>query len=249
MHYLKLHHLVDDKIHARSTGPYSLVTQQPLGGKAQFGGQRFGEMEVWALEAYNKYIQRADGGNDMANTTKLALEASLKELLRTKPIDRITINDLTEHCGISRMTFYYHFKDIYDLVEWACVEDGKRALQGKKTYDTWLEGIAQIFEAVLENKPFIMNVYHAVAHEKVEQYLYKLTYELIVNVVEEKCKGIAIADGDKRFIADFYKYGFVGIMLDWIDKGMQEDYHKIVMMMGTALDGNIARSIENFKQK
>jgi len=52
MHYLKLHHLVDDKMHARSTGPYSLVTQQPLGGKAQFGGQRFGEMEVWALEAY-----------------------------------------------------------------------------------------------------------------------------------------------------------------------------------------------------
>jgi DNA-directed RNA polymerase beta subunit len=49
---LKLHHLVDDKMHARSTGPYSLVTQQPLGGKAQFGGQRFGEMEVWALEAY-----------------------------------------------------------------------------------------------------------------------------------------------------------------------------------------------------
>jgi DNA-directed RNA polymerase subunit beta len=52
MHFLKLHHLVDDKMHARSTGPYSLVTQQPLGGKAQFGGQRFGEMEVWALEAY-----------------------------------------------------------------------------------------------------------------------------------------------------------------------------------------------------
>ena len=52
MYMLKLHHLVDDKIHARSTGPYSMITQQPLGGKAQFGGQRFGEMEVWALEAY-----------------------------------------------------------------------------------------------------------------------------------------------------------------------------------------------------
>lgn len=139
----------------------------------------------------------------MANTTKIALEASLKELLRTKPIDRITINDLTEHCGISRMTFYYHFKDIYDLVEWACVEDGKRALQGKKTYDTWLEGIAQIFEAVLENKPFIMNVYHAVAHEKVEQYLYKLTYELIVNVVEENAKALRLQTGINALLQIF----------------------------------------------
>ena len=59
MHVLKLHHLVDDKMHARSTGPYSLVTQQPLGGKAQFGGQRFGEMEVWALEALWCFLRLA----------------------------------------------------------------------------------------------------------------------------------------------------------------------------------------------
>ncbi len=57
----------------------------------------------------------------MSNTTKLALEASLKKLLRQKPFDKITIADLTEDCGISRMAFYYHFKDIYDLVEWACL--------------------------------------------------------------------------------------------------------------------------------
>lgn len=65
----------------------------------------------------------------MSNTTKLALEASLKKLLLKKPVDKITINDLTEDCGISRMAFYYHFKDIYDLIEWACLEDGKRALR------------------------------------------------------------------------------------------------------------------------
>lgn len=71
----------------------------------------------------------------MANITKLALEAALKKELLTKSLDKITINELAEDCGISRMAFYYHFKDIYDLVEWVCVEDGTKALQGKKNYE------------------------------------------------------------------------------------------------------------------
>ena len=75
----------------------------------------------------------------MANTTKLALEAALKKELLMKSLDKITINELAEDCGISRMAFYYHFKDIYDLVEWVCVEDGTKALQGKKTYENWQE--------------------------------------------------------------------------------------------------------------
>ena len=66
----------------------------------------------------------------MSNTTKRALENSLKQMLLKKPLDKITISDLTDDCGISRMAFYYHFKDIYDLVEWSCMEDATRALQG-----------------------------------------------------------------------------------------------------------------------
>lgn len=90
----------------------------------------------------------------MTNTTKLALEAALKKELLMKSLDKITINELAEDCGISRMAFYYHFKDIYDLVEWVCVEDGTKALQGKKTYENWQEGFCQIFEAVLEEQTF-----------------------------------------------------------------------------------------------
>ena len=116
----------------------------------------------------------------MQNITKTALEASLKKLLLKKPLDKITIRDLTEDCGISRMTFYYHFKDIYDLVEWICYEDAAQALQGKKTYDTWQEGLLQVFEAVMENKPFIMNVYHSLSREQIESYLFRLTHDLIM---------------------------------------------------------------------
>ena len=183
----------------------------------------------------------------MANTTKLALEASLKELLRTKPIDRITINDLTEHCGISRMTFYYHFKDIYDLVEWACVEDGKRALQGKKTYDTWLEGIAQIFEAVLENKPFIMNVYRCVHREQVEAYLKPLVDSLLMGVIREESVGMTVRDEDKSFIARIYSYIFIGVMLDWIKDDMKADPQEIVGRLAVLLKGSIADALSRFK--
>lgn len=108
------------------------------------------------------------------------------------------------------------------------MEDGKRALQGKRTYNSWQEGLEQIFKAVLENKPFIMNVYRSVSKEQIESYLYKLTFELIEGVVNEKAEGTGLPEEDKRFIADFYKYGFVGVMLDWIKDGMQEDYSTIV---------------------
>lgn len=185
----------------------------------------------------------------MSNVTKYALETSLKKLLLQKPIDKITISDLTNDCGISRMAFYYHFKDIYDLVEWACLEDATKALQGKKTYDTWQEGLQQIFEAVMENKPFIMNVYHALSREQIENYLFKLTYNLLIGVVEEKSAGTAITEEDKVFIADFYKYSFVGIMLDWIKQGMKEDYQEITDKITVTMSGNITNSIQNFTKQ
>jgi len=141
----------------------------------------------------------------MSQMTKRALEVSLKKLLLQKPLNKITISDITEDCGISRMTFYYHFKDIYDLVEWACVEDAARALEGKKTYDTWQEGFLNIFQAVLDNKPFIMNVYRTVSRERIEQYLNPLIHSLLLGVVEEKSVGLTVSEADKNFIATFYE--------------------------------------------
>ena len=163
----------------------------------------------------------------MSNITKHALAESLKKLLLKKPLNKITINDLTTDCGISRMAFYYHFKDIYDLVEWACLEESRKALQGKKTYDTWQEGLLQIFEAVYENKPFIINAYNAVSREQIENFLFQLTHDLIMGVVEEQARSTSLTQEQKSFIADFYKYSFVGIMLDWIRQGMKSDYTDI----------------------
>lgn len=184
----------------------------------------------------------------MSQITKRALEDSLKHLLLQKPLPRITIQDITDDCGISRMTFYYHFKDIYDLVEWSCEEDAQKALGENRHYDSWELGLLHIFEAVRENKPFIINVYHSVSHEQIEAYLYRLTYQLMIDVVEEKSEDLQVTLEDKQFIADFYKYALVGLMLDWVKKGMQEEPSLIVKKLDLLVHGNIVAALEHYNQ-
>ena len=182
----------------------------------------------------------------MPNTTKAALEESLKRLLLKKPLDKITITDITTDCGISRMAFYYHFKDIYDLVEWSCVEDGTKALQGKKTSESWTEGLTQIFEAVLENKPFIMNVYRCVQRGQVEKYLTPPVDDLLLSVIDEESSGMTVRDEDKRFIAQVYSYIFIGLMLDWIRDDMREDPQLIVERLAKLIKGSMSAALSRF---
>lgn len=183
----------------------------------------------------------------MSQVTKRAIEASLKNLLLKKPLDKITVRNITEDCGINRMTFYYHFKDIYDLVEWSCMEASKRALNGKKTYDTWQQGFLQILKAVLDNKPFIVNVYRSVSREQVEIYLYQLTYALLIDVVEEKSKDMPICPEDKEFIANFYKFAFVGLMLDWIKHDMKEEPQEMVNRLSLLVSGTITTALNRYR--
>ena len=182
----------------------------------------------------------------MASFTRKAIMAAFVTLLNEKPLDKITISDIAADCGISRMTFYYHFKDIYDLVEWACMEDARRALEGKKTYDTWQQGFLQIFETVRENKPFVMNVYRCVHREQVERYLGPLVDRLLLGVINEEADGITVRDEDKQFIAQVYSYIFIGLMLDWIKDDMQQDPKTLVDHLATLIKGNIAQGLQRF---
>ena len=183
----------------------------------------------------------------MSEITKRALEQSLKNLLLQKPLNKITISDITDDCGINRMTFYYHFKDIYDLIEWSCQEDAAKALAGQKTYETWQQGFLQIFEAVLANQPFIMNVYHSVSREQVENYLYKVTYALLEGVVEEQAAGMSVRQEDKAFIATVYQYAFVGLMLDWIRRGMKDDPKELIEKLDLVIHGSVAAALARFR--
>ena len=98
----------------------------------------------------------------------------MKKLLLEKPLNKITINDITEDCGVNRMTFYYHFKDIYDLVDWILAEDAAKAMEGRRGFGIWSEAYLDVLHQLQDNKTLVLNVYRSVGREQVEQYLYRL---------------------------------------------------------------------------
>lgn len=180
-----------------------------------------------------------------SRTTKKAIAYSLKELLLEKPLSKITISDISQRCDINRQTFYYHFQDITDLVEWICLEDADKVLKDNKTYSTWQEGFLSIFEIMRLDRPFIMNIFHSISLDTLYKYLYKLVYPLIYNVVNEKAQGLIVIEEDKRFIADFFKYSFVALVLDWIEKDMKEDPKIIIDRLSILIEGTIEHALKN----
>lgn len=181
-------------------------------------------------------------------TTKKAMATSLKELLLEKPLPKITVNDITERCDINRQTFYYHFQDIQDLVEWICLMDAEKVLKGNKTYDTWQEGFLSIFYVLMEDKPFVTNIYRSVSLETLNRYLYRVVYPLLYNVVEEKAKDFVVREEDKKFIADFFKYAFVAIVLEWIGNDMKEEPEGIIERLNLMIEGSIEHALQNYSR-
>lgn len=184
----------------------------------------------------------------MSQITKHALETSLKKLLRSKPLDKITIQEITDDCGISRSAFYYHFKDIYDLVEWCALEDFSKALSNRKSTDSWQEGLRAIMQEVVDDREFISNIYHNANHDLIERYLSAQTEQLLFDVVQRASKGLTVTEQQKHYVAHFYQFGFVGMVVEWFRKGMKEDIDAFVERFGTMLNGSFRKALEQFDQ-
>ena len=180
----------------------------------------------------------------MSQVTKRALEASLKNLLLQKPLSKITISDITEDCGINRMTFYYHFKDIYDLVDWILMEDAAEALEGLQDFETWSGALREMLEKVQANRVLVLNVYRSISREQVEQYLYKMLDPLLRMFVERE--NIPVQEEDKQFIIDFYKYGFVGMVLEWVRRDMKTEPTLMAERLNIMMHGDLKRALLRF---
>ena len=172
-------------------------------------------------------------------TTKKAIAYTFKDLLKEKPFNKITVNDIANKCDINRQTFYYHFQDIRDLVEWICIDEVDNILKKNTDIEKWEDKFLLIFKIMEEEKVFVKNIYHSVSVEVLRSNLYRLVYPIIYNEIVEKSKGKNLREEDKKFITDFYKYSLVSIVLNWIDNGMHENPELIVAKVSRLITGTI----------
>lgn len=184
----------------------------------------------------------------MSSITKIALADSLKKLLHVKTLDKITVKDIVEDCGVNRQTFYYHFQDIPDLVEWICIDDVDHLIKKKEEYETWEDKFLIVFKIMLEEKIFVENIYHSVSREVLRTNLYRLVYPIIYDEITKKSKGKGLREEDKKFITNFYKYAFVSIVFEWIDKDMYENPEMIVLKVSHLVTGTIDHAVQSLKE-
>lgn len=185
----------------------------------------------------------------MSQITKKALAASLVKLLNETTLDKITVKDIVDDCGVNRNTFYYHFQDIYDLMDWIFVTEIQKIVDDEKICDNWQQCFLQIANYLLENDTQVYHTFNAIKCEDLEQYLYSVTDNLMFRFVNEQAKGMKISEEDQKFIADFYKYALVGLVLEWIRTGMKEDPENMINKISKIFEGHIKSVLHNCKEE
>ena len=175
----------------------------------------------------------------MTIVIKRVLASTLKEMAEKKSLSKITINDLTQACGVSRQTFYNNFKDIYDLVEWIYLKEVVTPIEKGKIYDKWQDALTSIFQYISENHVFVLNTYRSfgkgflkkVLRQEIELFLSNQVFKKI-EVTKEEAKQV-------EFSYSFYTYALVGVGLDWIEKQMPESVEELVERIEKVMLGEI----------
>ena len=157
----------------------------------------------------------------VASSTKRALADALKQMMEVKPIAKITVKDLVEICNVNRQTFYYHFDDVYDLLEWVFEEDANRVLPKEVVYEHWQQDVMIFFHYLYDNASFALNVYHSDSRLYMLKYLKGRLESCIRSFADIVSEGMNIDKQDYDFVIEFYSNGIIGLIAQWMDMNMQ----------------------------
>ena len=166
---------------------------------------------------------------ESSHTTKQAICSSLKELMVQKPLDKITVSEIMDHCGMVRQHFYYHFEDIYDLVRWMFQEEAISLLKRQEGVLLWQEGLLQLFQYLQENRAVCLCALNSLSRNHLKHFFYTDLYSIIRHTVITVADEVGLAsneEGDLELFTHFYVIALAGLVESWllgeIDKTPEE---------------------------
>lgn len=180
---------------------------------------------------------------------KKRIAEELVELLNDHSLDRISVKELSERCGISRQTFYHYFHDIYEVVEWIFATASESILREFTDLDTWLSGYVVMTQWIRNHKVLVMKCCSSLRKDYVENFMNQLLYVYIDKVVHDEAKGMNVTEKQKSFIARFYTYAIIAVSLEWITGGMRETPEEMAGQIDLMTRGDLNRSLRNFEQQ
>jgi len=163
--------------------------------------------------------------------TKKAIASGLKELTKKKNFDKITIQDITDICGLNRQTFYYHFQDKYELVDWIYYNETISIIIDNLTYENWDKKVLQMLIKMKSEEYFYKDTLKSSTENGFKEYLFQIASELFLSIVSSLSANESFGDEEKKFISEFYAFGIVGVIISWSQRGMKETPEYITMQL------------------
>lgn len=182
----------------------------------------------------------------ITDMTKKMMAESLKKLMAVKPLNKIGIREITDGCGVNRQTFYYHFQDIYDLLEWMYREEAVILLKQNDSCLTWDDGLLLLLRYLQENKSISLCTLNSLGHEHLKQFFYDDIHNLILTIINELASDLKVSSQNKNFIAHFYTVAFAGLVENWLREGMKESPEDLIQLASITIQGNLTGALERF---
>ncbi len=181
--------------------------------------------------------------------TKQAIATGLKTLMNQKGFDKITISDITKSCGLNRQTFYYHFQDKFELLNWIFYHEVIAVLTDGLNLDNWQENLHRMLKVMEANKVFYQNAINQSFQNEFSEYLIEIAVGLFCNIIENLAGDGKLEEEDKKFIAEFYAFGVVGIIVSWAKGGMKKSAAVMIRQIATLVEDSKSFAVKRYFEK
>jgi len=182
-----------------------------------------------------------------SDLTKQLMADSLKKLMEAKSLTRISVREIVEDCHLNRQTFYYHFQDIYALLEWIIKKEAISLLEKQDSWTSWQDCVVEVLEYLKRNEKVCLNAYQTVSRELLKRFIYTDIFELIRSGVDLHYEKNRATKTQRNFLAHFYTIGLSGVIEHWLIGGMKESPETLVRHFTAIIEGGIPGILSRFE--